>query len=92
MTRTIGDLTAEARVLLNDTTPISGSPRYSDSDLVAAFNDALMQVRVKRPDAFLRYGLRKPVLVYQLPADQDTGLPIDDMFYARPYYVVGRSD
>ena len=91
--RTIGTLVMEARGLLNDTVPISGSPRFSDGDLMDAFNDALLQVRVKRPDAFLGYGLRTPLLFYQLPDDQDTPLPIDDMFYVPiVFYVVGRSE
>jgi hypothetical protein len=93
MARTIGELTAEARVLLNDVIPISGSPRFSDADLVTTLNDAIVQIRTKRPDAFLRFGLRRAVPAYALPADADTALPVDDMFYAPMlYYVVGRSE
>jgi hypothetical protein len=93
MARTIGDLAAEARVLLNDVIPISGSPRFSDADLAAALNDAVVQIRTKRPDAFLRYGLRRVVPTYTLPTDADAAFPVDDMFYAPVlYYVVGRSE
>ena len=55
MARTVGVLVAEARQLLNDEIPISGLPRYADAELMAALNEGLLQVRSKRPDAFLRY-------------------------------------
>jgi hypothetical protein len=93
MARTIGELAAEARVLLNDSVPISGEPRFTDDDLMGALNDGLSQTRAKRPDAFLAFGLRKPVPVFQLPADASAALPIDDMFYPPLlFYVVGRSE
>jgi hypothetical protein len=93
MTRTVGGLIGEARVLLNDVIPISGLPRYEDSELVMALNDAVVQTRSKRPDAFLRYGLRLAVPVYSLPADEITELPIEDQFYPPILaYVVGRSE
>jgi len=92
-TRTVGGLITEARQLLNDETPISGSSRFPDADLVAALNDAVSQVRVKRPDAFLAFGLRKAVPVYALPTDNATVFPFDDMFYTPLlFYVVGRSE
>jgi hypothetical protein len=93
MARTIGYLVTEARQLLNDEVPISGLPRYPDADLMTAVNDAINQVRTKRPDAFLRYGLRREIPLYAYPVDQDTSLPFDDMFYpAVLFYVVGRSE
>jgi hypothetical protein len=93
MARTVGGLVAEARQLLNDEIPISGEPRYTDEALVAPLNEGLLQVRTKRPDAFLRYGLRKTLPVYQLPDDANTAFPIDDQFYsALLFYVVGRSE
>jgi hypothetical protein len=93
MTRTVGELIGEARILLNDTIPISGLPRYEDNELTAALNDGLLQTRAKRPDAFLRYGLRLPVPVYILPDDDATIFPIDDQFYSPLlFYVVGRSE
>lgn len=93
MARTVGAMIAEARQMLNDTVPISGAPRYKDSDLTAALNEGVLQVRTKRPDAFLRYGLRNPTPSYALPDDEDTEFPFDDMFYSPLlFYVVGRSE
>ena len=90
---TVGGLVGEARQLLNDTVPISGAPRFTDSDLTNALNDAMLQVRAKRPDAFLRFGLRRTLPAYALPADAATVFPIDDMFYSPLlFYVVGRSE
>ena len=93
MARTVGVLIAEARQLLNDEIPISGAPRYADAELVAALNEGLLQVRTKRPDAWLRYGLRKATPVYALPTDANSVLPFEDQFYSPLlFYVVGRSE
>lgn len=93
MVSAVGFLLGEARQLLNDTTPISGVPRFSDDQLVNALNDALQQARAKRPDAFLSFGLRNPVPGYVMPQDANTNICIDDMFYpALLFYVVGRSE
>jgi hypothetical protein len=93
MSRTVGGLIAEARQLLNDTVPISGLPRFPDGDLVNALNDAMVQTRSKRPDAFLKFGLRQPVPAYVLPDDSSTEFPFEDQFYpALLFYIVGRSE
>lgn len=92
-TRTVGGLLAEARTLLNDTVPISGAPRFTDADLVAVVNEALLQIRSKRPDAWLTFGLRKSVPTYAMPTDAATVFPIEDQFYSPIlFYVVGRSE
>ena len=93
ISRTVGGLISEARQLLNDEIPISGESRYADNELTTALNDALEQTRSKRPDAFLRYGLRIPLPIYVLPADAATLLPIEDQFHPPLlFYVVGRSE
>lgn len=94
MALTIGGLLTEARGILNDVVPLSGGvTRYSDQDLVAAFNDALLQARGKRPDLFLSMGLRNPVPQYVMPYDANTVFPLDPMVYpAFKYYVVGLSE
>jgi hypothetical protein len=94
MALTIGGLILEARGILNDVVPTSGGvTRYSDADLIAAFNDALLQARAKRPDLFLAMGLRNRVPQYVMPDDADTTFPIDSIVYpAFIYYVVGRSE
>ena len=93
MARTVGSLVTEARQLLNDEVPISGAPRFPDADLVSALNEGMLQVRAKRPDAFLRFGLRLPLPVYAMPKDKDTAFPIEDQFYSPLlFYVVGRSE
>jgi hypothetical protein len=89
----VGYLVDEARQLLNDEIPISGLPRYSDAELLAAVNEGMLQVRAKRPDVFLRYGLRTALPVYQLPADKATRFPFENQFYPPLlFYVVGRSE
>jgi hypothetical protein len=94
MAYTIGGLLLEARGILNDVTPtVGGLPRYSDTDLVNAFNDALVQARAKRPDLFLPMGLRNTVPQFSMPTDQTTPFPLDFSVYpAFLYYVVGRSE
>jgi len=88
-TRTFGTLLHEARGLLNDLVPISGSPRFTDDDLLEIVNEALLQTRSKRPDAWLTYGLRKSLPV----ATASSVLPIEDQFYsALLFYTVGRAE
>jgi hypothetical protein len=90
---TIGGLLTEARGVLNDVVPTDGATRYSDADLIGAFNDALVQARVKRPDLFLDMGLRNAVPQYAMPNDTTTPFPLDYGVYpAILYYVVGRSE
>jgi len=91
--RTVGGLLTEARGLLNDLVPISGSPRFTDAELVQIVNEALLQVRAKRPDAWLTHGLRVAVPAYVMPTDANTVFPIEDQFYPPIlYYVVGRAE
>ena len=90
---TIGQLLADARAILNDVVPISGEVRYSDGDLIQAFNAAMLEARAKRPDAFLAMGLRAAVPFYKMPDDAGTAFPLDQIFYPSfLYYVVGRSE
>jgi hypothetical protein len=65
MALTIGGLISEARTVLQDVDAV----RYSDDDMVRYFNDALLQARAKRPDAFLDMGMRAPVPQYAMPGD-----------------------
>lgn len=94
MSLTIGGLLTEARGMLSDTdTSVAGTTRYSDNDLIDAFNDALLQARAKRPDAFLDMGMRSQVPQYVMPDDASTAFPLDQVFYpAILFYVVGRSE
>jgi len=90
MALTIGGLLTEARGVLNDTTP---PLRYSDNDLINAFNDAFIQARYKRPDLFLPLGLRNTVPQYIMPDDTGTAFPISPSVYpAFIYYVSGRTE
>lgn len=92
-TRTVGELLNEARDLLNDVVPISGAPRFTDASLMDILHEALLQLRSKRPDAWLTFGLRRSVPKYAMPADSDKVFPIEDQFYSPVlYYVVGRAE
>ena len=89
MALTLGGLFAEARRILSDDDGV----RYTDADLVAAFNDALLQARAKRPDAFFILGLRNQVPQYVMPGDEDALFPLDQVFYpAFLFYICGRSE
>lgn len=95
MALTIAGLLTEARGILSDT---QGTPttRYSDSDLLAAFNDAMQQARAKRPDLFLDIGLRNVIPQYgtiDLSSSPLTPFPLDGAVYsAFLYYICGRSE
>jgi hypothetical protein len=79
--------------LLQDESSVDGSTRFSDADLIAAFNDALLQTRAKRPDAFLDMGLRNTVPQYDAAADAATTFPLDPIYYpAFLFYIVGRCE
>jgi len=93
MTRpTVGQLLLDARAVLNDTVPITGSTRYSDTDLFQAFNAALFEARAKRPDAFLEMGLRIDVPSFG-PGDELQLFPLDQIFYPLFLnYIVGKSE
>lgn len=90
---TIERMLLDARAILNDVVPITGSVRYSDEDLIQAFNTALFEVRAKRPDAFLAMGLRIYLPLYRLPEDLAEPFPLDQIFYPLCVnYIVGRSE
>ena len=92
MAYTIGGLLTDARNVLNDTIQVSGAFRYSDQELINAFNDGMQMARAKRPDAFLDMGLRTPVPQYQT-TDTNTAFPLDTTYYpALLFYVVGRTE
>jgi len=85
MALTLGGMFAEARRLLSD----DDKTRYTDADLASALNDALLQVRAKRPDAFTGIGLRNPVPQF-IETDLAETFPIDQVFYPPVlYYLVG---
>jgi hypothetical protein len=88
--RTIATVLAEARTLLQDKhTPY----RYTDDELLEAFNGIVAEIRAKRPDMFLGagIGLRDPVPYYTM-ANTTTPFPLPATAYnACLYYVVGRS-
>lgn len=75
--RTVGDLLAEARVLLQDTVP---PYRYDTASLVGALNTGLVELKRVRPDFFLSLGpLRQPVPQYTVPQDEAVQLPVPGM-------------
>lgn len=91
MARTIGELLLEARGVLQDVVQqqAAGAFRYSDADMISYFNDALLQARSKRPDAFLDMGLRNAVPQYTT-ADTAVVFPIDMAYWsAFLFYIIG---
>jgi hypothetical protein len=94
MARTFGIMIGEARTILQDKLPTSGSAlRYSDAEMFEAINAMLADVRTKRPDLFLPLGLRLPLAYYDAATDMNTAFPLDVSCYnAFVYYLVGRAE
>ena len=93
MAYTIGGMFVTARNTLNDTVQVSGAFRYSDQELMDAFNEALVMARAKRPDAFLDMGLRNAVPQYQVATDEGLNFPLDVGYApAFVFYIVGRTE
>lgn len=90
---TIGDLFDYARAILNDRSSVAGPTRYTDDDLMMSLNQALMEARGRRPDAFLGMGLRVDLPFFQAPDDLAAPFPLDQIFYPLfVYFVVGWSE
>lgn len=94
MALTLGGLLLDARGTLNDTVVDDDEgTRYSDTDLITYFNDAMLQARMKRPDLFLGMGLRTAVPQYVMPDDTGTAFPLDQVYYpAFLFYLVGAAE
>lgn len=92
--RTFGTLINEARTLLQDKLPTSGSAlRYSDDEFFECINAFMAEVRAKRPDLFLRLGLRVPLGFYTAAQNMNTPFPLDtSVWSAFVYYLVGRTE
>lgn len=91
-TRSIGSVLTEARTLLQDKDNTNPAYRYSDAELMEAFNGAMAEVKLKRPDLFLGlFDLRATLPLY-LTTDMALVFPLPEIYYnAVIYYVVGRS-
>lgn len=96
--RTLGTIVAEARTLLQDKLPTSGSAlRYSDDENFESINAWMVECRVKRPDLFLRaFGrksLRQPLPYYTAATDMNTPFPLDEQVYNTfVWYLAGRAE
>lgn len=91
MALTLGAMVLDARNIVNDAVQTNGSFRYADSEFYNAFNDALLQARAKRPDAFLDMGLRNTVPQYSATTDTAVAFPLDQIYYpAFVFYMCGR--
>ena len=92
--RTLGTLVAEARTMLQDKIPTSGSAyRYTNDEMFEAINGMMAEIRTKRPDLFLPVGLRKPLPYYSAATDMELPFPLDTSCYsAFVYYLVGRAE
>lgn len=93
MPRTFGSLIAEARTMLQDKVPTdAGEYRYSDAEMFEAINGAVVELRTRRPDLFLPWGLRNPMPQYTT-ADMAAAFPLDlSVYMPMIYYVCGRCE
>lgn len=89
MAKLVSDVVSEARTVLHDTN--AQLYRYSDEDLVAYLNNALLEARRLRPDLFRSYiGLPVPSFT---TAELDSAFPIDEMFFPQfVFYVAGSAE
>jgi hypothetical protein len=94
LTRTFGNLISDARTILQDKLPTSGSAlRYTDDEMFECINSFMTEVRTKRPDLFLPLGLRTPLIYYSAATDMNTPFPLDtSVWSAFVYYLVGRTE
>ncbi len=94
MPRTFGDMLGEARTLLQDKLPTSGGVlRYSDDEFFECINSFMYEVRAKRPDIFLPFGLRTAIPIFNASDDMNTEFPLDiSIWSAFVYYIVGRTE
>lgn len=89
MAKTVSDVVSEARVLLQDTD--AQLYRYSDDQLVAYLNNALLEARRIRPDLFRAY-IGQAIPSYT-SADLSADFPIDEMFFPQfVFYVTGSAE
>ena len=89
MAKTVSDAISEARVILQDTD--SQLYRYSDSELVAYLNNALLEARRIRPDLFRAY-VGQPVPSFTA-SDFAELFPLDNMFFPQfVYYIAGTAE
>ena len=89
MAKTVNDVVSEARILLNDTDP--QLYRYSTADLVTYLNNALLEMRRIRPDAFRAYiGESTPSYT---TTDLSSAFPVSEIFFTQcVFYVTGMAE
>ena len=84
---TVQDFVDQARTLAQDkVVPY----RYSDDDIVAELNDAILEARRLRPDLFLQYRKANPYPSFTAAA-MNAAVPFEDVYrVALVYYLVGK--
>ena len=88
MAYSVGQCVAEARVILQDTVV---PHRYSDEDLYANLNTALLEARRLRPDLFLADLFGPPPRF--LPEEHASAFPVSTLYtVAFINYLVGRAE
>lgn len=85
MPKSVGDIITEARVILND----SNGDRYTDTQLIADFNNAISMTKMLRPDVFILGEELPEFTVNDLTED----FPLPEIF-AQPfiYYLAGNAE
>lgn len=101
-TKSIDDVLSEARLILNDQGIDGSAYRFTDAQLVSAFNTALREVYRYRPDAYIGNFTQGVLSDNAVPtyATTDLGqtpatpLPVDDRVFFAPlvFYVAGRTE
>ena len=85
MPKTIGGVITDARTILND----SAGDRYTDTELISDFNNAVSQTKAIRPDAFI-FGEALPEYT---TADLAVDFPMAEIFVQSfVYYLVGNAE
>jgi hypothetical protein len=85
---TVQDYVTEARVLLQDSAP---PYRYTDPELVAELNLAILEAKRVRPDLFFAYRGKNPYPTFVASSMTDP-VPFEDVYRpALTYYLVGKA-
>lgn len=85
MAKTIGGVITDARVILND----AAGDRYTDTELISDFNNAISQSKALRPDAFI---LGEALTEYTT-ADLAVDFPLPEIFVQSfVYYLAGNAE
>ena len=89
MPKSIDDVLADARVILND----AAGDRYTDAQLVSDLNNAISMTKMLRPDTFKLGEVLPEFTTADLGLLTPTDFPLPEIFYQSfVYYLAGNAE